>query len=560
MQSGSGRIDDSARNSTADDHLAGEADHVEGHSGGGTSGGVDREDEEEQGTEHAEAEMESLCATLRERGYRERGVDPQPVPLVSSFDLRGVAEYMESPRCQNIVVMCGAGISVSAGIPDFRTPGTGLYDNLRSYDLPSPQSIFEIEYFREKPDAFYRLCAELWPDNFSPTLTHHFIAELHARGRLRRCFTQNIDSLEVAAGLPASMTVAAHGNFDRCSCIDTGVSVDVEEVRTAIAHGKHGPAGWLAMAERHGGLVKPDIVFFGEQLPARFFDLAEPDFAQCDLLIILGTSLKVRLTTSSSAASEPLPRPRLHELSACHLAQYRCTRSPLLSALCETTCRGCCSTESRWARTANLSSRCSGSSTGVRLTLTRYDRTIRTTSMALLMFWQYYPRKCLANCVLASAQPVPKRARVHWQATRYRDVCFIGDCDQGLRELAAHLDRLAAEAAVVATEAAPSKEAMAMAGQFSGDGGWMAALDRRLAEQPPPAAPFTQPAPDTEPAAPLVASSESPRAYGVRRPPEGSSDAPLPLVSTSGSGAAHHVSGPSLKADEQPSKQQRLEW
>jgi len=485
MQSGSGRIDDSARNSTADDHLAGEADHVEGHSGGGTSGGVDREDEEEQGTEHAEAEMESLCATLRERGYRERGVDPQPVPLVSSFDLRGVAEYMESPRCQNIVVMCGAGISVSAGIPDFRTPGTGLYDNLRSYDLPSPQSIFEIEYFREKPDAFYRLCAELWPDNFSPTLTHHFIAELHARGRLRRCFTQNIDSLEVAAGLPASMTVAAHGNFDRCSCIDTGVSVDVEEVRTAIAHGKHGPAGWLAMAERHGGLVKPDIVFFGEQLPARFFDLAEPDFAQCDLLIILGTSLKVHPFASLvGLVRDDVPRLLLNR------EQVGTHGQPLIE---------------------------------------------------MLGF-------------------IDGRALDFDEATRYRDVCFIGDCDQGLRELAAHLDRLAAEAAVVATEAAPSKEAMAMAGQFSGDGGWMAALDRRLAEQPPPAAPFTQPAPDTEPAAPLVASSESPRAYGVRRPPEGSSDAPLPLVSTSGSGAAHHVSGPSLKADEQPSKQQRLEW
>ena len=136
---------------------------------------------------------------------------------------------------------------------------TGLYDNLQKYDLPSPQSIFELSYFREKPDAFYRLCSELWPDNFAPTPTHHFLVELHARGLLRRCFTQNIDSLEALAHMPPDMIVAAHGNFDRCSCIEDGHEVPVDEVRAAISHGKEGERGWLAMAERHGGLVKPDI-------------------------------------------------------------------------------------------------------------------------------------------------------------------------------------------------------------------------------------------------------------------------------------------------------------
>ena len=134
-----------------------------------------------------------------------------------------------------------------------------------------------------------------WPRMASDGLGWPRMATLHFTpdARVRR-LTQNIDSLENLAGLPAHMTVAAHGNFDRCSCIATGAAVPVEEVRAAIAHGKHGPEGWLAMAERHGGLVKPDIVFFGEQLPERFFELAESDFRQCDLLIILGTSLKVQ--------------------------------------------------------------------------------------------------------------------------------------------------------------------------------------------------------------------------------------------------------------------------
>ena len=112
--------------------------------------------------------------------------------------------------------MAGAGISVSAGIPDFRSPGTGLYDNLEKYDLPNPQSIFELSYFRERPDAFYMLAKELWPDNFEPTPTHRFIALLHSKGLLKRCFTQNIDSLEASAGIPKDMIVAAHGNFDGC--------------------------------------------------------------------------------------------------------------------------------------------------------------------------------------------------------------------------------------------------------------------------------------------------------------------------------------------------------
>ena len=72
-----------------------------------------------------------------------------------------IAEYIRSGRAKQIVVMVGAGVSVSAGIPDFRTPGTGLYDNLQKYDLPSPQAIFEIDYFQQHPEAFYKLAQVL---------------------------------------------------------------------------------------------------------------------------------------------------------------------------------------------------------------------------------------------------------------------------------------------------------------------------------------------------------------------------------------------------------------
>ncbi|KAJ8605080.1 hypothetical protein CTAYLR_000350 [Chrysophaeum taylorii] len=210
-------------------------------------------------------------------------------PLLSSFDEAGFASFVLGSSERDVVVLGGAGMSTSAGIPDFRSPGTGLYDNLQKYDLPRPQAIFEISYFRERPQAFYELARELWPGAYAPTPTHAFIKLLHDKGRLLRCFTQNIDSLESAAGLPADRCVAAHGNFDSATCIETGEKVPIEEVKQAIL-----TDGWRELRDKYGGLVKPDIVFFGEGLPRRFFELAAHDLAKARVLIVVGTSLSVQ--------------------------------------------------------------------------------------------------------------------------------------------------------------------------------------------------------------------------------------------------------------------------
>ena len=135
-----------------------------------------------------------LCGCLQPR---------RPASTLASTSAVGrIADAISSGECSNIVVMCGAGVSVSAGIPDFRTPGTGLYDNLQEYGLPYAEAIFDLNFFQRNPKPFHRLCKELWPGNFSPTPTHTFIRLLHEKGLLLRCFTQNIDSLETAAGLP----------------------------------------------------------------------------------------------------------------------------------------------------------------------------------------------------------------------------------------------------------------------------------------------------------------------------------------------------------------------
>ena len=108
--------------------------------------------------------------------------------VLTELSIDGIVEYIKSGKATKIITMAGAGISTSAGIPDFRSPGTGLYSNLQKYNLPDPQAIFEIGYFRENPEPFFQLAKELYPDGdkFRPTPSHFFIKLLHDKGLLHR--------------------------------------------------------------------------------------------------------------------------------------------------------------------------------------------------------------------------------------------------------------------------------------------------------------------------------------------------------------------------------------
>ena len=118
--------------------------------------------------------------------------------------------------------MCqtGAGISTSAGIPDFRSPDTGLYSNLARLDLPYPEAVFDISFFRQNPLPFYTLAHDLYPGKFRPTIAHSFVRMLSDKGILLKLFTQNIDCLEREAGVPNNEIVEAHGSFARQCCIE----------------------------------------------------------------------------------------------------------------------------------------------------------------------------------------------------------------------------------------------------------------------------------------------------------------------------------------------------
>nr|XP_035119868.1 NAD-dependent protein deacetylase sirtuin-3, mitochondrial isoform X1 [Callithrix jacchus] len=218
------------------------------------------------------------------------------------LSLQDVAELIRARACQRVVVMVGAGISTPSGIPDFRSPGSGLYSNLQKYNLPYPEAIFELPFFFHNPKPFFTLAKELYPGNYKPNVTHYFLRLLHDKGLLLRLYTQNIDGLERASGIPDSKLVEAHGTFASATC-------------TVCRRPFPGEDFWAdVMADRVPrcpvctGVVKPDIVFFGEPLPQRFL-LHVVDFPMADLLLILGTSLEVEPFASlTEAVRSSVPR------------------------------------------------------------------------------------------------------------------------------------------------------------------------------------------------------------------------------------------------------------
>lgn len=259
---------------------------------------------------------------------QEQSSEPTTLTKIASW-IRECTSHAENPKADrkpNILVLCGAGVSVSAGIPDFRTPGTGLYDNLKHLGLEYPELVFDLNYFREQPQAFMSLARDIWPglqqeqrssssacqnDSQqpsrslpppSPTLTHSFLALLERKNALLRCYTQNIDGLEVRGGVSPERMVECHGHFRTASCIHCGLPASIERMKRYVLRDPSDPAvssplalpGQPPICEScHIGYVKPDIVFFGEALPDRVFEMLGRDLEEADLLIILGTSLQV---------------------------------------------------------------------------------------------------------------------------------------------------------------------------------------------------------------------------------------------------------------------------
>lgn len=286
-----------------------------------------------------------------------------PAERVAVFDgrppsLEAFAEQFRRGRYRNVVIMCGAGISTSAGIADFRSPGTGLHDQLRvalakdrqhtEGPVAAPttattidgmaneaaasrptrvEDMFSITYFRQSDSRpFLTRVSELWPTakgaapRYRPTAAHRLMKALSDAGVLLRVYTQNIDGLELLAGVPVDRVVQAHGHLRTIKCTDCDYAVNVGTVEYDVLVGKLRHAVPTRCAEKSNlftakaksndtttiattaplvapacqGWLRPAVVMFGESLSPSFARAARDDVLECDALIVMGTSLVVQ--------------------------------------------------------------------------------------------------------------------------------------------------------------------------------------------------------------------------------------------------------------------------
>jgi NAD-dependent deacetylase len=179
------------------------------------------------------------------------------------------------------VALTGAGVSVPSGIPDFRTPETGLWEKV------DPMEVAHISVFEADPARFwsyYRPRFQTLGDK-RPNRAHEALAELERRGLIEGVITQNIDRLHRAAG--SRNVIEVHGSIETSSCRECGASFGIERVEELF------DGAGVAICAECGGHVKPDVILFGELLPEAAMAAATELAERADLMICAGSSLEV---------------------------------------------------------------------------------------------------------------------------------------------------------------------------------------------------------------------------------------------------------------------------
>jgi NAD-dependent deacetylase len=180
------------------------------------------------------------------------------------------------------VVLTGAGVSVPSGIPDFRTPGTGLWEKV------DPMEVAHIDVFRRDPDRFWHFYGNRFAtlDDKRPNAAHEAIAELERRGLIRGLITQNIDRLHRKAG--SERIVEVHGSIEASVCLACGAREGIARVLEKLEAGMATPR-----CDACETPLKPDVVLFGEFLPEQAMSDAYALAREADLMLAIGSSLEV---------------------------------------------------------------------------------------------------------------------------------------------------------------------------------------------------------------------------------------------------------------------------
>lgn len=190
-----------------------------------------------------------------------------------------LAELLDQAR--RAVALTGAGVSVPSGIPDFRTPETGLWANV------DPMEVAHISVFEGDPERFwsyYRPRFQSLGDK-EPNRAHEVLAELERRGYIDGVITQNIDRLHRAAG--SENVIEVHGSIATSTCLACSTPFGLDEMDALFDE------RGVAICAECGGAVKPDVVLFGEMLPLEAIDRATQLAEEADLMLCVGSSLAV---------------------------------------------------------------------------------------------------------------------------------------------------------------------------------------------------------------------------------------------------------------------------
>ena len=187
-------------------------------------------------------------------------------------------------EASKVVVFTGAGISTESGIPDFRG-SDGLWTKFDPEDFTIDKFLSSTETRRK---LWRILGGELVTGEAKPNAAHNAIAELHKMGKLDCVITQNVDNLHQAAGVPNNKVYELHGNMSRVVCLHCRRVYLFEKIKARLARGEDS-----LDCEVCRGILKPDVVFFGEPLPQRTVEEATVHAANCDLFLVIGSSLVV---------------------------------------------------------------------------------------------------------------------------------------------------------------------------------------------------------------------------------------------------------------------------
>lgn len=189
-----------------------------------------------------------------------------------------IANMMVDSR--GTIVLTGAGISTESGIPDFRSPNTGLWNRM------DPMEALSTDVLYGDPVKFYHTGFKILTSmkGAKPNEAHRILAKMEQQGLIEGIVTQNIDNLHYQAGSKNIMEV--HGNIRTGHCIECGKSYAFDEIESKVASGEIPPKCTC------GGMIRPDVVMFGDSLPECFNDAWEQS-ARSELMLVVGSSLQV---------------------------------------------------------------------------------------------------------------------------------------------------------------------------------------------------------------------------------------------------------------------------